>query len=100
MLGFTLEQRKQKGFVWSGAGLRTYLVRADLMVSPRVDSGWQALYRNQNDRAFITTMGVNIGLNSTCSNTLQNHSVARYARTTESSQEYGLILDGPDNSFY
>lgn len=34
------------------------LRRADLMPDPRIDSAWFALYRNQDDRAVITTMGV------------------------------------------
>ncbi|KAG8719455.1 hypothetical protein FRC08_002769 [Ceratobasidium sp. 394] len=36
-----------------------YLRRRDLMPLPRVDSPWQALYRSQEDRAFITTMSIN-----------------------------------------
>ncbi|QRV77090.1 DDE superfamily endonuclease [Ceratobasidium sp. AG-Ba] len=36
-----------------------YLRRRDLMPMPRVDSPWQALYRSNEDRAFITTMSIN-----------------------------------------
>lgn len=38
----------------------TYLTRADLMPSPRHDSAWLSLYLNREDRAFITTMGVDV----------------------------------------
>ncbi|KAG9125242.1 hypothetical protein FRC07_008425 [Ceratobasidium sp. 392] len=37
-----------------------YLCRRDLMPLPRVDSPWQAMYRSQEDRAFITTMSVDV----------------------------------------
>lgn len=36
----------------------TYLTRAELMPDPRIDTPWQRLWESQNDRAFITTMGV------------------------------------------
>src|SRR6267154_53134 len=39
---------------------RTYLIRGDLLPNPRADTPWQALYMGQNDRAFITTMGVDV----------------------------------------
>lgn len=38
---------------------RLYLTRADLLPNPRINTPWQHLYTRQNDRAFITTMGVN-----------------------------------------
>ncbi|KAG8723227.1 hypothetical protein FRC09_004209 [Ceratobasidium sp. 395] len=37
-----------------------YLRRRDLMPLPRVDSPWQALLRSEEDRAFITTMSVDV----------------------------------------
>lgn len=37
---------------------RLYLVRRDLLPNPRYNTPWQRLYSGQNDRAFITTMGV------------------------------------------
>jgi hypothetical protein len=39
---------------------RTYLTRPELQPNPREESAWQRLYRSQNDRAFITTMGLNV----------------------------------------
>lgn len=38
----------------------TYLVRGDLLPNPRLSTPWQALYSAQNDRAFITTMGLDV----------------------------------------
>ena len=38
-----------------------YLTRPDLFPDPRNDTPWQALYHSQNDHAFITTMGFNVG---------------------------------------
>jgi hypothetical protein len=39
---------------------RLYLCRPQLLPNPRVDTPWQVLYRSQNDRAFITTMGIDV----------------------------------------
>lgn len=39
---------------------RHKLLRAHLLKNPRVDTPWQALYHSQDNRAFITTMGVNV----------------------------------------
>ena len=39
---------------------RVYLLRNDLHPDPREDSPWQRLYAAGNDRAFITTMGVDV----------------------------------------
>lgn len=39
---------------------RLYLRRSQLMPEPRLDLPWQRLYESQDDRAFITTMGVNV----------------------------------------
>ena len=36
---------------------RLYLTRFDLLRNPRFRTPWQRLYKSQNDRAFITTMG-------------------------------------------
>ncbi|XP_006458839.1 hypothetical protein AGABI2DRAFT_40932, partial [Agaricus bisporus var. bisporus H97] len=36
---------------------RQYLVRAELLPNPRVNTPWQVLYIHQNPRGFITTMG-------------------------------------------
>lgn len=36
---------------------RLYLIRGDLLPNPRVDTPWQRLYSQQNERGFITTMG-------------------------------------------
>ncbi|KAH9471875.1 hypothetical protein Pst134EA_002508 [Puccinia striiformis f. sp. tritici] len=40
--------------------LQTYLTRGDLPGNPRSDSAWAYLYSARNNRAFITTMGVNV----------------------------------------
>ncbi|KAF7783289.1 hypothetical protein Agabi119p4_2665 [Agaricus bisporus var. burnettii] len=37
---------------------RQYLLRADLLPNPRLDTPWQALYNHQNKRGFVTTMGL------------------------------------------
>ncbi|KAI8989206.1 hypothetical protein BD414DRAFT_329457 [Trametes punicea] len=37
---------------------RRYLCRPQLLPNPRESTPWQALYHSQNDRAFITTMGI------------------------------------------
>ncbi|KAG2070728.1 hypothetical protein BDR04DRAFT_1231608 [Suillus decipiens] len=39
---------------------RTYLIRSDLLPDPCLNMPWQALYSAQNNRAFITTMGVDV----------------------------------------
>ena len=39
---------------------RIYLVRNDLLPNPRLSTPWQALYSGQNNRAFITTMGLDV----------------------------------------
>jgi hypothetical protein len=40
--------------------LRTYLTRADLPSIPMANSAWAYLWRSRSDRAFITTMGVDV----------------------------------------
>ena len=40
--------------------LRTYLTRADLPGDPLAESAWAYLWSSQSDRAFITTMGVDV----------------------------------------
>ncbi|KAH9835180.1 uncharacterized protein C8Q71DRAFT_107524 [Rhodofomes roseus] len=40
---------------------RAYLTRPELMPDPRIDTPWQRLWQSQNDRAFITTMGIDVG---------------------------------------
>ncbi|KAI0350175.1 hypothetical protein OH77DRAFT_1464227 [Trametes cingulata] len=37
---------------------RRYLCRAQLLPDPRADTPWQILYNSRDDRAFITTMGI------------------------------------------
>ncbi|KAH9919514.1 uncharacterized protein B0H18DRAFT_957472 [Fomitopsis serialis] len=37
-----------------------YLTRAELLPDPRIDTPWQRLWETQSDRAFITTMGVDV----------------------------------------
>jgi hypothetical protein len=39
---------------------RLYLCRPQLSHNPREESAWVRLYKSQNDRAFITTMGVDV----------------------------------------
>lgn len=39
---------------------RLYLTRPDLAQHPRDGTPWHALYQNQHDRAFITTMGIDV----------------------------------------
>ena len=38
---------------------RRYLRRPQLLPNPRQDTPWQVLYESHDDRAFITTMGIN-----------------------------------------
>lgn len=38
---------------------RRYLRRPQLLPNPRYDTPWQALYESHDDRAYITTMGIN-----------------------------------------
>jgi len=38
--------------------IRTYLTRADIPTMN--DTAWACLWRSQNDRAFLTTMGVDV----------------------------------------
>ncbi|PLW38814.1 hypothetical protein PCANC_16582 [Puccinia coronata f. sp. avenae] len=40
--------------------MRTYLTRGDLLGDPLADSAWAYLWSAQNNRAFITTMGVDV----------------------------------------
>ncbi|EIW51377.1 uncharacterized protein TRAVEDRAFT_137504 [Trametes versicolor FP-101664 SS1] len=40
---------------------RRYLRRPQLLPNPRCDTPWQVLYDSQDDRAFITTMGIDCG---------------------------------------
>lgn len=39
---------------------QTYLTRPELMQAPRLSSPWQSLYLSRIDRAFITTMGLDV----------------------------------------
>ncbi|KAI0344497.1 hypothetical protein BDW22DRAFT_1391232 [Trametopsis cervina] len=39
---------------------RQYLTRPELLPNPRVNTPWQQLYESRSDRAFITTMGVDV----------------------------------------
>lgn len=39
---------------------RLYLRRDELQINPRHNSGWQGLWKSQSDRAFITTMGIDV----------------------------------------
>ena len=39
---------------------RLYLCCPQLMPFPHVESGWQHLYKSQDDSAFITTIGVDV----------------------------------------
>lgn len=39
---------------------RLYLTRPDLAQHPRMGTPWHALHQSLNDRAYITTMGVNV----------------------------------------
>jgi hypothetical protein len=39
---------------------RTYLTRPDLNPSPRIGTPWQHMHARRADRAFITTMGVDV----------------------------------------
>ncbi|KAI7943600.1 hypothetical protein MJO28_011128 [Puccinia striiformis f. sp. tritici] len=40
--------------------IRTYLTRANIPMNPMTDSPWACLWRSRSDRAFITTMGVDV----------------------------------------
>lgn len=37
-----------------------YFTCSDLLPNPQVDTPWQVLYNRKNDRAFITTMGLDV----------------------------------------
>lgn len=39
---------------------RLYLIRNELLPNPRVGTPWQRLFSTQSDRAFITTMGIDV----------------------------------------
>ncbi|KAI0047508.1 hypothetical protein FA95DRAFT_1662926 [Auriscalpium vulgare] len=39
---------------------RTYLCRPQLLPNPREGTPWQRLYESRSDRAFVTTMGVDV----------------------------------------
>ena len=39
---------------------RLYLTRSELLIHPQGRTPWQALYHSNNDRAFITTMGLDV----------------------------------------
>ena len=39
---------------------QTYLTRPELMQNPRLSSPWQSLYSSHVDRAYITTMGLDV----------------------------------------
>jgi hypothetical protein len=39
---------------------RHYLTRPQLLPNPRIGTPWQILHLSQDDRAFVTTMGVNV----------------------------------------
>jgi hypothetical protein len=39
---------------------RLYLTRSELLLHPRGRTPWQVLYHSNNDRAFITTMGLDM----------------------------------------
>ncbi|KAA1119476.1 hypothetical protein PGT21_026906 [Puccinia graminis f. sp. tritici] len=40
--------------------IQTYLTRADLAFNPRLESAWVNMRAAENDRAFITTMGLDV----------------------------------------
>ncbi|KDN41846.1 hypothetical protein RSAG8_07217, partial [Rhizoctonia solani AG-8 WAC10335] len=50
--------KKQK--VAARRSRRHYLKRAELMPAPHTESPWQSIYQSQEDRALITTMGVDV----------------------------------------
>ena len=39
---------------------RLYLTRSELLLHPQGRTPWQVLYHSNNDRAFITTMGLDV----------------------------------------
>lgn len=39
---------------------RLYLCRRELLPNPRIGTPWQRLWESQEDRAFITTMGLDV----------------------------------------
>lgn len=44
----------------SGERRRLYLVRNELLPNPRRDTPWQRLFASNSDRAYITTMGIDV----------------------------------------
>ncbi|KAF9566075.1 hypothetical protein CPC08DRAFT_740771 [Agrocybe pediades] len=52
----SLENRRLR----SARRQRLYLVRPDLLPNPRAGTPWQRLLARNNDRAFITTMGIDV----------------------------------------
>jgi hypothetical protein len=56
ILGGAIEARERR----QAARRRLYLTRPELLRNPRQDTPWQTLYASRNDRAFITTMGLDV----------------------------------------
>jgi len=52
----TLENRRLR----AARRQRLYLVQNELLPNPRIGTPWQHLLKNNSDRAFITTMGIDV----------------------------------------
>lgn len=57
---FVLEGLEETRRVRNEARRRRYLVRRELLPNPKGDTPWQVLYASRSDRAFITTMGLDV----------------------------------------
>lgn len=87
---------------------RTYLTRPDLLPNPQLNTPWQTLYHRRNDRAFITTMGIDVAsfeliLNAGFANCWSNTAITRndvslqaaprvYTRSLDAAGCLGLVL--------
>jgi hypothetical protein len=56
VLGGAIGARERR----QAARRRLYLTRPELLQNPRHNTPWQTLYASRNDRAFITTMGLDV----------------------------------------
>ncbi|CDO68934.1 hypothetical protein BN946_scf185000.g77 [Trametes cinnabarina] len=60
LAGFVLGGTEESHRARNEARRRRYLTRRELLPNPRKDTPWQQLYASCNDRAFITTMGIDV----------------------------------------
>lgn len=69
---------------------RLYLCRPQLLPNPRIDTPWQRLYLSQNNQAFITTMGFDVGtFNYIVANGFGEHWLSEPIRHTDTNSANG-----------